>query len=244
MKTIKLVPSLLTVFLLSAAPMLSQTQPFQKGNWIVDAGVGFGNYVTTLKTETTYYNNQYNNNPIYGSSLEGASDPMGSIIIPVKIEYAISNRFGVGLKFGQNNFLVNNNDIYNTSSIRSRDFGVRFNFHLNTNEENDLFIELILGSSNIKWLYNDFSNSNLSSLKGRGEYISLGFNDRFYFTNHVGLLLYFNITRYYYQKLTPTYVSNPQTQTNPPYNTTTYTTNYINFDMIGVNFGIGFTLKF
>ncbi|PKP46624.1 MAG: hypothetical protein CVT95_06790, partial [Bacteroidetes bacterium HGW-Bacteroidetes-12] len=181
MKTIMLVPSLLTVFLLSATPMLSQTQPFQKGKWIVDAGVGFGNYVTNLQTETTFSTNQFNSNPIYGTSLDGASDPMGSIIIPIKIEYAISNRFGVGLKFGQNNFLVNNNDIYNASSIRSRDFGVRLNFHLNTNEENDLFIELILGSSNIKWIYNDFSTNNLSSLKGRGGYLSIGFNDRFYF---------------------------------------------------------------
>jgi len=244
MKTIKLVLSLLTVFLLSAPSMLSQTQPFQKGNWIVDAGVGFGNYASKSRTQTTYYTNQYNNNTYIGVDQDVPTDPMGSIIIPVKIEYAISNIFVVVLKFGQNNFLVNNNDIYNTSSIRSRDFGVRFNFHLNTNEENDLFIELILGSSNIRWLYNEFSNNNLSSLKGRGEYISLGFNDRFYFTNHVGLLLHFSITRYYYQKFTPTYVSNPQTQTNPPYNTTTYTINYINFDMIGINFGIGFTLKF
>ncbi|MBW6483083.1 MAG: porin family protein [Vicingaceae bacterium] len=245
MKTIKLVPSLLTVFLLSAVPMLSQNQPFHKGNWIVEAGIGFGNYSTNLQTQTTFINSgQFNAGPLSAISSGGATEPMGSIIIPLKIEYAISDRFGVGLKFGQNNFLVNKDDFYNTSSIRSRDFGVRINFHFNTNEENDVFIELILGSSNIKWFYNDYSYNNLSSLKGRGDYLSLGFNDRFYFTDHIGLLLYFSITRYYYQKLTPTYTPNPQAQTNPSFTNQQTTIDYINFDVIGINFGTGIAVKF
>lgn len=247
MKQIKLVHALLTVFLLLTTPMLSQNQPFKKGDWNVDVGIGFGNYSTKLQTQTSYYNNnnQLNSSPLYIASIDGTSDPMGSIIIPVKIEYAISNRFGVGLKFGQNNFIVNNDDIYNTSSIISRDFGVRLNFHLNTNEDNDVFIELILGASDIKWKYNAFSANNLSSLKGSGQYLSLGFNDRFYFTNHVGLLLYFSITRYNYQEMTPTYYPNPNPQTNnPPNNSNTSTIDYINFDVIGINFGTGIAVKF
>lgn len=219
-------------------------QSFKKGDWVIDAGVGIGNYGTI--TETTYSIDPFNNTPFIGSIGSGNSSvAMGSIIVPIKIEYGFSNKFGVGFKFGMNNFFVprEQNDII--SSIRSYDFGIRLNYHFNSNKENnnDLFLELIIGSSKAKWVFNDNPANFHTSVEGDGGYFSLALNDRFYFSDHIGLLMHFGITRYYYPTLDNNYVLNAPPQPTQQFQTTYYPTEYKSFDAFGINLGIGLTVK-
>ena len=102
-------------------------QSFKKGTITVDAGVGFGVYssATNDDNDTTH--------------------AVAPVLIPVSIEYGISNNVGVGLMLERNGFLVAGG-----GSASSLNIGVKGVFYFANEEVSTFYSDLVVGYSAIK----------------------------------------------------------------------------------------------
>lgn len=210
-------------------------QAFQKGNWNVDAGVGIGAYGTTTTLSIPL--------PFLGTVTSTANDGAVSVIVPVGVEYGISNKFGLGVHLGFSNyFLEDSTEVKNfftgektgamqennTKSVKSVDFAIKFNLHLLNAEKNDLFVGLALGTSSITW---DWKDIETETLKGSGGYASLYIMDRIFFSDHIGMFFNLGYTTYNYTNVESSTSSNNAI-------------NSLKWNAKGVNLGAGLALKF
>jgi hypothetical protein len=201
-------------------------QAFQKGNFNIDLGIGFGAYKTTTKFQFDFFGS-----PITITEEDGAASAM----IPLSLEYGISNKFGLGLEFGACNYAIDDSteDVNgtmienNTESVKSRDVLLFCNFHLLDAEKNDLFIGLGIGSSSVVWTFKDNSTYEYS---GRGGLFKLYIKDRLFFGEHVGMLFNLGYTSYVYNDM--------KTSDNNAI------LEGLKWNVRGLNMGVGLALKF
>ncbi len=207
---------LLVIISLSSTNLFSQA--FEKGNWNVDLGVDLGIYRTTSTYTTTL--------PFFGTRTLTETDGAASTLVPISVEYGLSNKFGIGVQLGIVNYFIDKKDSTdNTESVKSVDFSILVNYHMLVTEKNDLMLGLALGGSSVNWI-----NEDDSQFKGTGSYVSLSLKDRLFFGEHVGMIFHLGYTVYNYTNIKNT--SN---------------NNFIEgftWKLNGVNFGTGLALKF
>jgi len=180
------------VLLLVVTSLSANAQAFQKGNINIDLDLGMGIYAT--QTSWTLG---------VGPFTQSGSDADGTVGTVFRLggEYGISNKFGLGLKFGSSNYLIAEEDKDTIQSVKSTDFSINFNFHLLNAEKNDLFLTLELGGASAKWLWHE-DKTFLSSAKGSGSYVALGLTDRIFFNDNVGILFSFKYAGFNYSNIT------------------------------------------
>ncbi len=209
-----------------------QAQAFQKGNINVDIGMGFGVYGTSQKSTVVL-----NGLPITTSESDGAVSTM----IPIRFEYGLLDRLGIGAEFISNNYLINDSDRVNLNSVKSLDYGLNVNFHLLKAEKNDLFVGLGVGMSSMNIDYNTSSTQFVESVSGSGIYYTLGIADRIFFSDHIGMMVSLSYRGYNYTNLESDFSSELDSQL--ALYGVTYSQNW-DWKFNGVNLGVGLALKF
>ena len=196
---------LTTVFLINIFSTDGFAQAFKKNTFVVNGGAGFGigfdyrNYnSTTLSTNNGFAND--------------ASDDLGFVvgaIFPIAAEYAISNKFGLGVSFQHASYESGNFSKTITTS-RSNSFGMFGAFHFARKEKIELYTRLNLGLSymiNIDkldaYFYSSSANypsNNLTyTYKLSGGFVKPSFGMRLYFTKNIGMFADFGIGVYSYR---------------------------------------------
>lgn len=181
--------ALLLIVVISSLSNQLFAQAFEKGNWNIDTDLGIGIYGTKSTTTSKF-------GPF--SQTKSEVDGTASSIFRLGVEYGLTNRIGLGVKFGYNNYFIAEEDKDTLNSVRGIDFLINVNFHLLKANRNDLFISLGLGVSNAKWDYNTLPGIFLSSASGKGTYFTFGITDRIFFTDNIGILLNLSYAGYKY----------------------------------------------
>lgn len=222
--------AVLLIIAISSTNLFSQA--FEKGNWNIDTDLGIGIYGTKSTTTTKF-------GPF--SQTKSEADGTASSVFRIGGEYGLTNRIGLGVKLGYNNYFISKEDKDTINSIRGIDFLINVNFHLLKANRNDLFLTLGFGISNAKWDYNTLPGIVLSSATGTGSYVTFGITDRIFFSDHFGMLLNLSYAGYNYK------VSYELTEDTKSYLSTLGGFSYsIDSDLIlrGVYFGTGLAVKF
>lgn len=211
-------------------------QSFEKGSIHFDLGlVGIGVYGTSQTTTTTS-----NFGGVTAEQTNDTTDGAASFIVPIRFEYGISNRIGLGADLTFNNYFIDDEDKKNTNSVKSFDFGVRFNYHLLNSDRNELILGVGLGISSIKFDLVANPQQIIKEYSGSGAYWSLGVTDRIFFTDHIGILFYLEYKGYNY---------NLDTEFTPEFENLINSAGVkfsqeIDWTFNGANFGLGVALKF
>lgn len=223
----KIAQILLIIILLSSTAF---GQAYEKGNWNIDLDLGVGAYGTqTTSTVSLGALSQTN------TETDGAA----SSIVKLGLEYGISNRVGLGLRFGSSNYAIAEEDKDNVKSVKGKDFSLHVNFHLLKADRNDLYVGLGFGMSNIEFIYQNNAALAINSFKGPGSYFGLEIGDRIFFGEHVGLLIRLGYTGYSYKQMEAELTNNAQALLGAS------NVNWdIDFKLNGVNLGIGLAVKF
>tara|TARA_R110001592_G_scaffold37439_3_gene124871 strand:+ start:2522 stop:3199 length:678 start_codon:yes stop_codon:yes gene_type:complete len=205
-------------------------QAFEKGNWNIDLDLGIGAYGT--QTTSTVALGTF-------SQTNTETDGAASSIVKLDVEYGISNRIGLGLRFGSSNYFIAEEDKEDTKSVKSKDVSLHVNFHLLQADRNDLYVGLGLGFSNIEFLYQNNAALAINSFKGPGSYFGLEIGDRIFFGDHVGVLIRLGYAGYSYKQMEADLSDGAEAllgASNVEWD--------IDFKGSGVNFGVGLALKF
>lgn len=186
-----------------------KAQSFEKGSFHIDLGLSVGLYATsqTITQEVTFFG-------FTQSETFDTTDATASFIVPISLEYGISNKFGVGLDLTSNSHFIDEEDKDELNSVKSFDFGVRVNYHLLNSDKNDLMIGFGLGFSSINWDFNTASSSLLENYSGSGGYWTIGITDRIFFSNHIGILFNLSYKNYNYSNLDGDFSSEGQALVN------------------------------
>jgi len=196
---------LLLVLFSSSISFAQSDEAFEKNDFILNGGfgVGFGYSYQNYTTEDFYYNyggDNYNFQVHY--SVAG--------IFPVTAEYAISNKFGLGLAYQRGNY-INSNSHKSTNN----NFGIFGAFHFMSRRRIELYTRVILGYSFLQYtegdsdtdwgVYYDPSASyipttnNSFTFKAKGAYGKPSFGMRLYFSEHIGMFADIGVGIYSYK---------------------------------------------
>lgn len=174
-------------------------EAFEKNDFIVTGGFGLGlgygyqNYTAESLHQSSYsYGTDFRLNYTIGA------------VFPVTAEYAISNKFGLGLAY-QHGAYVNSNSDKSTNN----NFGIFGAFHFAKRSKVELYTRLILGYSVMDYTeetgyyYYDPnaavpSNNGSFQFKLKGGYVKPSFGMRLYFTEHIGMFADIGIGVYSY----------------------------------------------
>ncbi len=147
---------------------------FIKGDQVCEAGGGialfFHSKITWKGLDTTYY------------------DSTGSLIFPVRYQYAVTDWLGVGGMFRFHNFFEGVNDESQSIAV---DLGARADFHFLRTRRIDMSAALGIGFSRMNWKGNDLSNQHFY---GSGLHYDIELISRFYFSDHFGMQLCYGRT--------------------------------------------------
>jgi hypothetical protein len=174
-------------------------EAFEKNDFIVNGGfgVGFGYGYQNYTAEAFYTN--------YSSYSLDINYTIGAVF-PVTAEYAISNKFGLGLAYQHGSYINTNSD-----KSSNNNFGIFGAFHFAKRRKLELYTRLILGYSLLdyteesSYYYSDPSYSNAPSSNGsyqfkmKGAYAKPSFGMRLYFTEHLGMFVDIGIGIYSYK---------------------------------------------
>jgi hypothetical protein len=197
---------LLLLFSHSTSFAQSEEVAFKRNNFILNGGfgVGFGysyqNYTAT---------NLYSTGTDYVFDFRVHYSVAG--IFPLTAEYAISNKFGLGVAYQHGSYI---NSYSNKST--NNNFGIFGAFHFARREKIELYTRLIVGYSLLNYsegLSEDdqdyysasdsyiptTSTSNSFTFKPAGGYVKPSFGMRLYFTKNVGMFADFGIGVYSYR---------------------------------------------
>lgn len=156
----------LTLFILSAFIKING-QSFYKGALVIDAGGGLEIYNTKVVSHDKTNN-----------LTETKTDKAGNTHFTVGAEYGLHKRFGIGLRYKNNNYFVSKDTISgNTGTVKSNDILVQLNFHAVSKKSFDLVLGTDVGYTGIKYHFNDTKNTQLS---GSGIYYSFYIEPRLY----------------------------------------------------------------
>lgn len=191
--------SILALSLFFVISAVAQDKAFQKGNFLIRVGGGFAAY----KTKT---HNEYDAYGWTGSGFgkirvkKDTTDGAASLMIPVTLEYGITNWFGAGLRGAYSKYYANADSTNNNTkpTVGSFDIGVMMNFHLIKTVHFDMPLTLLVGYSAFTYKANDPANS---MAKDGGYNIGVGLNPRIYFGDHVGMFFDLNYVSYHYPSM-------------------------------------------
>lgn len=207
-------------------------QAFQKGTKNIDIGIGFAGYGTT-QTVTTKFN---------GANISTSeSDGAASTIIPIKFEYGVGEKIGIGAELAFSNYFINDSDRVNLASVKAIDFGINGNYHLLNSDKNDLFIGLGLGLSSMSVSYTAIPGQFVESISGSGMFFTLGITDRIFFSDHFGIFFNLAYRGYNYSALEAEFTPELEAFINSA--NVTYSQNW-EWKFAGVQFGTGIAVKF
>jgi hypothetical protein len=164
------------------------SQAFKKHNFIINGGIGVGVGFAIRNFGSSYLVNYGTPDNTYSPAV----DFTAGMLFPVTVEYAISNKFGIGASFQHASY---NNNIINNSTTNC--FGAFFAFHLLRKERYELYTRLNVGrgfmnyTDNLSSLY--FygstaypSNSGTYNYTLTGGFVKPSFGMRYYFTRNIG----------------------------------------------------------
>jgi len=181
-------------------------EAFEKNDFIINGGfgVGFG-YSYQNYTRADFYNNYYGD---YDYNFSVHYSVAG--IFPLTAEYAISNKFGLGLAYQRGAYI--NSDSHKSTN---NNFGVFGGFHFMSRRKIELYTRLILGYSFLEYaegdldtdygVYHDPSDSYIPTtdnsfvFKMKGAYVKPSFGMRLYFTEHLGMFADIGVGVYSYK---------------------------------------------
>lgn len=172
MRTFTLILSLLFITTANA-------QTFEKGNHVIDAGIGFGLWGSISTDDDT----------------TSSGDASGAGIYSLRYQYAISNKLGIGAQYGNYNYIEG--DSSGVARVFSHAFGAHVGWHLLRGDKSSLEIGITPGYATIKFESND-PNDN-AELHGGGFYMQAGLFWRIYFGKHIGIRFGANYANYNYQ---------------------------------------------
>jgi hypothetical protein len=165
-------------------------QAFQKGTINIDLGIGLGVYGTS-QTRTLEQTATVNIASLPSDFLDSkrtwdTTDGTASTVIPLSIEYGISDKIGIGLDIIYNNYFINDSDKVNLKSVKAFDFGPKFSYHPLNSDFYDLSLGLGLGFTTIAW---DVASIAGQDYKGSGFYLNIDIKNKFWFSEHIGAYL-------------------------------------------------------
>lgn len=245
----KKITLIVLVFCLTGMTLKAQDKSFQKGNIIVDLGIGFAYYGTKLHNE---YDQEYWTGSSFATKriIEDTTDAAASVIYPLSLEYGVTNWLGVGARFGFSNYIEGTeNDTINgvaysyKPKVTSMDIGLLLNFHLIKTKRFDMPIELLVGYSKFKYLANNPNsnpagspdNGNLTG-KDNGMNYGIAVVPRLYFGDHFGMFINAGYMGYAYRSVS--FSNNSDSDVNNDNN------QKFRLKGNGFNMGIGFVAKF
>lgn len=224
------------------------SQAFEKGIWNVDLGIGLGIYGTS---QTNKYEIQAN---IYGIPYSqkqntDTTDGAVSTVIPLSVEYGVSNKFGIGVDICYNNYFINDSDRVYLKSVKAFDFGPKFSYHPLNSDFYDLAIGLGIGFTRITWNYETVVSSfGISTTpepaKGSGVYINLDIKNKFWFSEHIGAYLNLGYKGNFYSSISRDNSALETQLESVPGVSNVSIKDEFTFKMQGANIGIGLALKF
>ena len=236
------------VILLLLTNNIINAQAFQKGSVNIDFGIGFGLYATsqtsTYQIEADVFGVHYSD-----KSIHDTTDGAASTIIPLSIEYGLSNKFGVGLDITYNSYFINDSDRVYLKSVKAFDFGPKFSYHPLNSDFYDLVIGLGVGFTNITWNYETVVfgygiTTTPESSKGSGVYINFDIKNKFWFSEHIGAYLNLGYKGNFYAAIKRDNAVYETQLESVPGITNVSIKDEFSFKMNGVNLGIGLALKF
>ena len=224
-------------------------QAQNKGDINIDVGIGFGLYGTS---QSNTYKIEYDANgvPMSSSSSHDTTDATVSTVIPINIEYGLSEKIGTGLDITYNNYFIAPEDRDAIENVRAYDFGPKLHYHPLKSDLYDLVIGVGGGVSMIKWNFNgvlDFSSgvfSTPTSAKGTGIYWNLDIKNKFYFGEHFGVFLNLGYKGYSYPSIGRDNSDLEAIINNLPGVSNTKITDDLNWNLNGANIGVGLAVKF
>jgi len=191
--------SLLLMLFSSFVSFAQSEEAFEKNDFIINGGfgVGFGYGYQNYTAESYGYSS-------YGSDFR-VNYTIGGVF-PVTAEYAISNKFGLGLAYQHGAYINTNSD-----KSSNNNFGIFGAFHFAKRSKLELYTRLILGYSLMDYTeesdnyYYDPGYSDIPSTNGTfqykmtGGYVKPSFGMRLYFTEHLGMFADIGIGVYSYK---------------------------------------------
>jgi hypothetical protein len=217
---------------------------FHKGSIVVDLGIGVAVYGTRQ-------HNEYDSKVWNGTSIstvrikKDTTNGAASMIIPLSVEYGITNWLGVGARFGYSKYIANadstNNHIKPT--VRGLDADLLLNFHLIKSKHFDMPVSIIVGYSNFNYKANNpntstdptYNNGNAIA-KDNGLNFGIALVPRIYFGDHIGMFFNLGYTGYSYPHILFSNNSNSNLNSN--------NNELFKIKGNGGNIGIGLVVKF
>jgi hypothetical protein len=189
----------LLILLPFASHVKAQDKAFQKGNMVIDLGVGLGVYGTKVHQE--YDQDVY----VFPTGIKtervkkDTTDAAASFIFPLRFEYGITNWLGVGARLAYSKYATEKDSVNNYKpKVYGVDADLVISFHLVKSKHFDMPVCLSLGYSSITYKANN-PNTNPPFLpdngngmaKGGGSNYGISLVPRIYFGDHVGM--FFNV---------------------------------------------------
>lgn len=173
MKKIFLALGLLT------SSFLSFSQSFEKGNFLISAGVGIGYYGTKSF--------------INGEQQKNEDNTAGNINYPITVQYGVSDKFSLGIKIQPANWGDDPDDNYEATN-KSGMFALLGEYHIKNTGKSDLYTRLSVGA--ITWNQTKTAPGEKQENKYTGINFRPSLGYRLYFGNTIGL--YWDIAYSYY----------------------------------------------
>jgi hypothetical protein len=206
MKKIILVFSVISLFVNVSN---AQDKAFHKGTINVDLGIGFAVYGT--KTHQEYDTKQWNGTSIVDVRIKkDTNDAAASTIIPICVEYGLTDWFGIGARFGHSKYVANADSTNNNikPSVRGLDADLLLNFHLVKGKHFDMPISLMVGYSNFRYKANNPNTAPIGSsdngdamAKDNGLNFGIALVPRIYFGEHFGMFFNLGYMAYRYPSI-------------------------------------------
>jgi hypothetical protein len=235
---------LLMMFACIGNNIKAQDKAFQKGTINVDLGIGVALYGTKTHHE---YDATYWTGTAFATERkkEDTTDGAGSRIIPISVEYGVTNWLGIGVRLGHSKYLstADSSNNFIKPSVRGLDADLLINFHLVKGKRFDMPLSIMIGYSNFKYKANNPNTAVAGSPdNGNGIAKDNGFNygialvPRIYFGDHFGM--FFNVGYMGYTYPSIIFSNNSDSNLNDTNNAT------YKIKGSGVNIGLGLIAKF
>ncbi|HNS12162.1 MAG TPA: DUF3575 domain-containing protein [Bacteroidia bacterium] len=151
------------LFLLLFIPLFTSSQSFEKGDFIISAGIDLGIYGTEGFNPKDKIKNVDN-------ALSG--------IIPIGIEFGLTDHFGVGAQVRINNYASNKD----SSSAKNNDFNLFLNYHFLRNTFFNMHLGIKYGLS----VFNYTNKIDLGEFNANGGNFQAELGANFFPGEHIG----------------------------------------------------------
>lgn len=166
---------------------LTNAQCLEQGTNIIGVGARLGIYNLT-STEL---------NPPAGATNTTGTGRAGMIIYPFSFDHAINDRFTVGGQFRYNSFIIGKDTSAQQLNVAwGMDLCANAAFHFVRSQHVDLYIQAYAGYAYLKLANTNLAYEGVFTANGITYGLELG--ARFYIGNHIGILLNFAYSGYYY----------------------------------------------